>query len=51
MPKLEDTASRYLLSIRALEGHPNISSAEIAETEQLMKKFVENEGQSRPAFI
>ncbi|CAK8671477.1 unnamed protein product [Clavelina lepadiformis] len=44
IPKLEDTAQRYLRSLRALEGHPDVNSQSIYDTESAVKSFLKYEG-------
>ena len=47
LPKLEDTTTRYLRSVQALEGHPDINKISIEDTGNLIKHFLKNEGPSK----
>ena len=44
VPKLEDTAARYLKSVEALEGHPHINVYSIEDTKKLVNEFLKDEG-------
>nr|XP_026694536.1 carnitine O-palmitoyltransferase 2, mitochondrial [Ciona intestinalis] len=44
IPKLEDTMSRYMRSLKALKGHPDIDEAAIMETQRAVNAFMKFEG-------
>nr|XP_039258344.1 carnitine O-palmitoyltransferase 2, mitochondrial-like [Styela clava] len=45
IPKLEDTMRRYVTSLEALEGHPEISAHDIESTKRGVYSFLQSEGQ------
>nr|CAB3233598.1 carnitine O-palmitoyltransferase 2, mitochondrial [Phallusia mammillata] len=44
IPKLEDTMHKYVTSLKALEGHSNVNSRSISDTEKAVRVFMQHDG-------